>query len=92
MKKTTKSGISPQQAETLTTLIQQLKNTISELNVMIAQLRKDNENLREQNAYLTRQLFAPKSERGNYVPMKISSGSIRIRRDFHLVLFPRKAN
>ena len=68
MKKTTKSGISPQQAETLTTLIQQLKNTISELNVTIAQLRKDNENLREQNAYLTRQLFAPKSERGNYSP------------------------
>ena len=66
MKKTTKPGISPQQEETLTTLIQQLKDTITELNVTIAQLRKDNENLREQNSYLTRQLFAPKSEKGNY--------------------------
>ena len=66
MKKTTKPGIFPQQEETLTTLIQQLKDTITELNVTIAQLRKDNENLREQNSYLTRQLFAPKSEKGNY--------------------------
>lgn len=66
MKNTTKPSISPQQEETLTTLIQQLKDTITELNVTIAQLRKDNENLREQNSYLTRQLFAPKSEKGNY--------------------------
>lgn len=65
MKTTTKSGLSPQQEATFTTLIQQLKNTIRELNVTIAQLRKDNENLREQNSYLTRQLFAPKSEKSH---------------------------
>ena len=66
MKKTTKTGILPQQEESLTTLIQQLNETITELNVTIVQLRRDNENLREQVSYLTRQLFAPKSEKGNY--------------------------
>lgn len=79
MKTTGKAAGSAPQDEVLIRTIEQLNQRIDQLLKMvdsfqntIQKLQLENENLREQNAYLTKQLFAPKSEKTKQIEGQLS--------------------